>query len=155
MIYLVSEYASQGEIFGKFWSLCRPPTPAFRPWRSDVILWASVGNRRTHNMEHLDPGPYFFLLSDYIARYGRMTEDQARTKFWQILSAVEYCHNRNIVHRDLKVIDGNWGYSHTDHRFGRLPRVAKTPIFEFIGLWNELQRGEILIHLNLRQWIYI
>jgi serine/threonine protein kinase len=54
MIYLVSEYASQGEIF------------------------------------------------DYIARYGRMTEEQARTKFWQILSAVEYCHNRNIVHRDLK-----------------------------------------------------
>lgn len=33
-----------------------------------------------------------------------MTEDQARAKFWQILSAVEYCHNRNIVHRDLKVI---------------------------------------------------
>ncbi|XP_017784667.1 PREDICTED: serine/threonine-protein kinase SIK2 isoform X2 [Nicrophorus vespilloides] len=54
MIYLVSEYASQGEIF------------------------------------------------DYIARYGRMSEEQARAKFWQILSAVEYCHNRNIVHRDLK-----------------------------------------------------
>lgn len=32
-----------------------------------------------------------------------MSEDQARQKFWQILSAVEYCHNRNIVHRDLKV----------------------------------------------------
>ncbi|XP_074039380.1 uncharacterized protein [Leptinotarsa decemlineata] len=54
MIYLVSEYASQGEIF------------------------------------------------DYIAKYGRMSEDQSRSKFWQILSAVEYCHNRNIVHRDLK-----------------------------------------------------
>lgn len=42
-------------------------------------------------------------LSDYIARYGRMTEETARKTFWQILSAVEYCHNRNIVHRDLKV----------------------------------------------------
>lgn len=32
-----------------------------------------------------------------------MNERAARNKFWQILSAVEYCHNRNIVHRDLKV----------------------------------------------------
>lgn len=32
-----------------------------------------------------------------------MNERTARQKFWQILSAVEYCHNRNIVHRDLKV----------------------------------------------------
>lgn len=55
MIYIVSEYASQGEIF------------------------------------------------DYIARSGKMPEAMARAKFWQILSAVEYCHNRGIVHRDLKV----------------------------------------------------
>lgn len=32
-----------------------------------------------------------------------MNERTARQKFWQILSAVEYCHNQNIVHRDLKV----------------------------------------------------
>lgn len=54
MLYIVSEYASQGEIF------------------------------------------------DYIARYGKMSERGARQKFWQILSAVEYCHKRGIVHRDLK-----------------------------------------------------
>nr|CAD7393988.1 unnamed protein product [Timema cristinae] len=42
--------------------------------------------------------------SHYIARYGRMTEGAARRKFWQILSAVEYCHNRRVVHRDLKVL---------------------------------------------------
>lgn len=40
---------------------------------------------------------------DYIARYGKMSERAARQKFWQILSAVEYCHKRGIVHRDLKV----------------------------------------------------
>nr|CAD7197333.1 unnamed protein product [Timema douglasi] len=45
----------------------------------------------------------FVCSSDYIARYGRMTEGAARRKFWQILSAVEYCHNRRVVHRDLKV----------------------------------------------------
>ncbi|XP_034672040.1 serine/threonine-protein kinase par-1 [Drosophila subobscura] len=54
MIYIVSEYASQGEIF------------------------------------------------DYIAKYGRMSESAARFKFWQIISAVEYCHKKGIVHRDLK-----------------------------------------------------
>lgn len=45
----------------------------------------------------------YYPLADYIARFGRMNERAARNKFWQILSAVEYCHNRNIVHRDLKV----------------------------------------------------
>lgn len=43
------------------------------------------------------------ICIDYIAKYGRMTEAAARKKFWQILSAVEYCHNRHVVHRDLKV----------------------------------------------------
>ncbi|KAG9351481.1 hypothetical protein JZ751_022731, partial [Albula glossodonta] len=38
----------------------------------------------------------------YLASHGRLSEPEARRKFWQILSAVEYCHNRNIVHRDLK-----------------------------------------------------
>ena len=45
----------------------------------------------------------FFSLLDYIAQHGRMTEAEARKKFWQILSAVEYCHERRVVHRDLKV----------------------------------------------------
>ncbi len=40
--------------------------------------------------------------TDYLASRGRLSEMDARRKFWQILSAVEYCHERNIVHRDLK-----------------------------------------------------
>uniref|UniRef100_A0A8B9HJ56 non-specific serine/threonine protein kinase n=1 Tax=Astyanax mexicanus TaxID=7994 RepID=A0A8B9HJ56_ASTMX len=63
MLYLVTEYAKNGEIF------------------------------------------------DYLAKHGRLSEPEARRKFWQILSAVEYCHNRNVVHRDLKaenlLLDGH------------------------------------------------
>lgn len=43
------------------------------------------------------------LLTDYIAQHGRMSEGHARRVFWQIINAVEYCHNRHVVHRDLKV----------------------------------------------------
>ena len=32
-----------------------------------------------------------------------MSEPDARKTFAQILSAVEYCHKRHVVHRDLKV----------------------------------------------------
>jgi hypothetical protein len=42
------------------------------------------------------------LSSDYLTSNGHLSENEARKKFWQILSAVEYCHNHHIVHRDLK-----------------------------------------------------
>ncbi|KAM9734105.1 serine/threonine-protein kinase SIK2 isoform 1-T1 [Menidia menidia] len=74
MLYLVTEYAKNGEIF------------------------------------------------DYLAKHGRLSELEARRKFWQILSAVEYCHNRNIVHRDLKaenlLLDGHMNIKIADFGFG-------------------------------------
>ena len=41
-------------------------------------------------------------LLEYILGKGKLTEDEARPVFVQMLSAVEYLHERNIVHRDLK-----------------------------------------------------
>ncbi|XP_057695961.1 serine/threonine-protein kinase SIK2 isoform X2 [Corythoichthys intestinalis] len=74
MLYLVTEYAKNGEIF------------------------------------------------DYLAKHGRLSEMEARRKFWQILSAVEYCHNRKIVHRDLKaenlLLDSHMNIKIADFGFG-------------------------------------
>ncbi|XP_058860582.1 MAP/microtubule affinity-regulating kinase 4-like isoform X3 [Acipenser ruthenus] len=49
-------------------------------------------------MEYASGGEVF----DYLVSHGRMKEKEARSKFRQIVSAVHYCHEKNIVHRDLK-----------------------------------------------------
>lgn len=55
-------------------------------------------------MEFKTKSNYFPPLShpDHLTSNGRMSEDEARKKFWQILTAVDYCHRHHIVHRDLK-----------------------------------------------------
>jgi MAP/microtubule affinity-regulating kinase len=42
-------------------------------------------------------------LYDYLVVHGKMKEKDARDKFRQILSAVNYCHKKRVIHRDLKV----------------------------------------------------
>ncbi|XP_022250689.1 serine/threonine-protein kinase SIK3-like isoform X2 [Limulus polyphemus] len=73
MIYLVTEYASQGEIF------------------------------------------------DHLVANGRMTENYARKKFKQIIAAMSYCHQRFVVHRDLKaenlLLDSNMNIKIADFGF--------------------------------------
>lgn len=43
-----------------------------------------------------------FFNTDHLVAHGRMAEKEARRKFKQIVTAVYFCHCRNIVHRDLK-----------------------------------------------------
>ena len=50
-------------------------------------------------MEYVSGGEVY----DYLAHHGRMREEVARSKFRQIISAVHYCHEKSIVHRDLKL----------------------------------------------------
>ncbi|XP_042321263.1 NUAK family SNF1-like kinase 2 [Sceloporus undulatus] len=42
-------------------------------------------------------------LYDYIAERQRLTEQEARHFFRQVVSAIYYCHKNGIVHRDLKL----------------------------------------------------
>ena len=44
-----------------------------------------------------------YIYTEYLIQNGHMSEDDARKKFCQIVKAVDYCHQHNIVHRDLKV----------------------------------------------------
>ncbi|KAM8926939.1 serine/threonine-protein kinase SIK2 isoform 2-T2 [Pelodytes ibericus] len=88
MLYLVTEYAKNGEIF------------------------------------------------DYLANHGRLNESEARRKFWQILSAVEYCHSHNIVHRDLKaenlLLDNHMNIKIADFGFGNFYKTGE-PLATWCG----------------------
>jgi len=49
----------------------------------------------------------FELMDSDLRRYlkalpGRLPQDALRHLFWQICSAVEYCHSQRLIHRDLK-----------------------------------------------------
>jgi 5'-AMP-activated protein kinase catalytic alpha subunit len=50
-------------------------------------------------MENCSGGELF----DFIVAQGRVKEDQACRFFHQILNGTDYFHNKNIIHRDLKV----------------------------------------------------
>lgn len=45
---------------------------------------------------------YTVSVTDYLVTNGKIQEKEACRVFHQIVSAVCYCHSRNIVHRDLK-----------------------------------------------------
>ncbi|XP_059163731.1 MAP/microtubule affinity-regulating kinase 3-like isoform X5 [Physella acuta] len=68
-------------------------------------------------MEYASGGEVF----DYLVAHGRMKEKEARAKFRQIVSSVQYCHQKHIVHRDLKaenlLLDSDMNIKIADYGF--------------------------------------
>ncbi|XP_034954551.1 testis-specific serine/threonine-protein kinase 1-like [Zootoca vivipara] len=66
-------------------------------------------------------------LLEFIKRRGAIPEDVARKMFHQLASAIKYCHELDIVHRDLKcenlLLDKEFNIKLTD--FGFSKRVAR------------------------------
>lgn len=51
----------------------------------------------------IPPVIYAGEVFDFLVQNGRMKEKDARQRFREIVSAIQYCHQKQIVHRDLKV----------------------------------------------------
>lgn len=60
-------------------------------------------------------------LYSYLVKFRCMEESQARNIFSQLLSALEFCHSRNVVHRDIKLenllLDSNGNVKLADFGF--------------------------------------
>ncbi|XP_044522817.1 serine/threonine-protein kinase SIK1 [Gracilinanus agilis] len=75
-------------------------------------------------------------MFDYLTSNGHLSENEARKKFWQILSAVEYCHSHHIVHRDLKtenlLLDASMNIKLADFGFGNFYKSGE-PLSTWCG----------------------
>ncbi|ESO02651.1 hypothetical protein HELRODRAFT_66187 [Helobdella robusta] len=84
-----------------------------------VKLYEVIQTERTVYlvMEYASGGEVF----DFLVAHGKMKEKEARAKFRQIVSAVQYCHKKLILHRDLKaenlLMDGDFNIKIADFGF--------------------------------------
>ena len=87
-------------------------------------------------MEYVSGGD----LKTYLEAKGRMTEGEARGLFCQLVSALQHCHQRGVVHRDLKLgnllLDANnnikisdFGLSNQWHPGNELDTFCGSPAF--------------------------
>ena len=97
-------------------------------------------------MEFCAGGELFF----HISQKGRFNEEEARFYFGEIVLAIEYLHNHNIVYRDLKpeniILDLDGHARLTDFGLSKLNFDKKSRSYSFCGspeyMSPEMIKGE-------------
>lgn len=87
-LFLIMEYVSGGELFDYIVKHGR------------VSITSSKGILERRGRDTMRIFVIVYLIDFYNSL--KLSEDEARKFFQQIISAVEYCHRHKIVHRDLK-----------------------------------------------------
>ena len=89
-------------------------------------------------MEYLSGGE----LLEYVLKRNKLTEDEAREFFKQIVEAVSYCHRNKLIHCDLKL--ENILLENPDSK------VVKVQFFPLYG-HNKFLRLSISVFLGFQQ----
>uniref|UniRef100_A0A9L0IGX9 non-specific serine/threonine protein kinase n=1 Tax=Equus asinus TaxID=9793 RepID=A0A9L0IGX9_EQUAS len=75
-------------------------------------------------------------LLDHLVKHGQLTEEEARGRFQQLISALQYRHRRGVMHRDLKpenvLLDPAGSAKLAD--FGFCSLVPGGPLSTFCGI---------------------
>ncbi|CAI6367040.1 unnamed protein product [Macrosiphum euphorbiae] len=76
-------------------------------------------------MEYAENGS----LLDIIKRDGKIDDNKARKWFMELVNAVEYCHSKGVVHRDIKyenlLMDTSYNIKLSDFGFARNNMIKK------------------------------
>ncbi|KAG0558061.1 hypothetical protein KC19_10G001800 [Ceratodon purpureus] len=68
-------------------------------------------------------------LFDRIVHQGRLSEEESRRYFQQLIDAVDYCHSKGVSHRDLKpenlLLDANGNLKVSDFGLSALPHQVR------------------------------
>jgi 5'-AMP-activated protein kinase catalytic alpha subunit len=82
-IYIVMEYVSGGQLLDK---MVRINNLLLKSYVLTIsIIMASI------------------LIILFMQSYAKLDECEARKLFQQLIDSVDYCHNKGVYHRDLKV----------------------------------------------------
>jgi uncharacterized protein (TIGR02145 family) len=95
---LKSEYTGNENIRNRFLSEARIMAQMSHPNVVKVIDLIDEGDTIAFVMEYIEGE----TLKEYLDRKGRLKDDEIKDIFSQMLNAVGYVHQQNLVHRDIK-----------------------------------------------------